>query len=499
MLDHIKSFLRHSVVYSISNVAVKAMGVILLPLYTKFISLEDFGKLAIIEVSLSIAVEIFLLGQGQSIIMFNDLDEFKERLNSIFFTLFIMLSVPALIIFGLIFLLQPALPNLLYIAPSSLVYIKLGVIIVFLRVLNTFFLEKIRADQKPLKYTITNVSKLFISLGCIIIFIAVLRYGIMGILYSYLIAESIIFIYLLSTMLRQMKAKIEKSIISIALKFGVPLIFSSIAYMILNVSDRYMIKYMDGNSSVALYDLGYRVAGTLNMFLIMPFTLSLMPNAYKMFGTPGDKRYYSKLMTYLCFTLVWGGLVLSLFGEELIKFFSLNPDYWPSYHVVPIIVFSYVFSGLLLMALLGQYLTKNTKSIAYYTVLAAILNILLNIIFIPKYGYIAAAYTTLVSYFALFVVSYLISNRYYPIPFEIKKLLQIFVTGIVVYLAVSVLRTNNSLIEILIKLLAIIIFPFLLYFWKFYEKQEINAITGFLIKWKNLKEWKSYIQQKPLK
>jgi O-antigen/teichoic acid export membrane protein len=496
MINNIKSFLRQSAVYSVSNVAAKAMGVILLPLYTQYISLEDFGKLAIIEVSLSISVEIFLLGQGQSILMFNDLTEFKDKLNSIFFTLFIILCIPALLVVILIFLFQPILPSILYIAPTSLTYIKLGVIITFLRVLNTFFLEKIRAEQRPTRYTMTNITKLFISLICIVLFVALLNYGIVGILYSYIIGETIIFLYLFSTMIRKMKSKIEKKVIAVAIKFGFPLIFSSIGYLILSVSDRFMIKYIDGNKSVALYDLGYRVAGSLNMFLIMPFTLSLMPSAYRMFGAPGDKRYFSKLMTYLCFILIWGGLILALFSEELIKLFAVNPDYWPSYHVVPIIILSYVFNGLLLVALLGQYLTKNTKNIAISTILAAILNIVLNAIYIPKYGYIAAGYTTLVSYFALFVISYIVSNRYYKISFEVYKLIQLFIVGIVLFGIVTSFRSDNSIIFIFSKVISIVAFPFILYLWKFYEKQEIDAIIGFAKKWKKLGNWKENILKK---
>jgi len=496
MLNNIKSFLRHSAVYSISNVAVKAMGVVLLPLYTKYISLEDFGKLAIIEVSLTIAVEVLLLGQGQSIIMFNDLLEFKDKLNSIFFTLFILISVPSLLLCILIYLLQASLPTILYVAPTSLVYIKLGVIITFLRVLNTFFLEKIRAEQLPLKYTMTNITKLVVSLLCIIFFVAILQYGIIGILYSYITAEITIFLYLLATMLPKMKAIIEKKVIATALKFGFPLIFSSIGYLVLSVSDRFIIKYLDGNKSVALYDLGYRVAGSLNMFLIMPFTLSLMPSAYKMYGALGDKRYYSKLMTYLCFILVWGGLALSLFSEELIKIFAVNPVYWPSYKIVPIIIFSYIFNGLILVALLGQYLTKNTKNIALTTILAAIFNVILNIIYIPRVGYIAAAYTTLLSYFILFVVSYIVSNRYYKIPFEVYKLIKLFTVGIFLFGIVTIFRRDNEVLFAVSKLLSIIIFPFILYFWKFYESQEINAIIGFIRKWKDISNWKENITKK---
>jgi O-antigen/teichoic acid export membrane protein len=119
-------------------------------------------------------------------------------------------------------------------------------------------------------------------------------------------------------------------LLKIGISFGIPLIFSSVAMMLLNLSDRYIIKYFLNDEMVGLYDLGYRVAGALNMFVIVPLSLTLVPQAYKMFGKTGDKRFYSKVLTYLTFGLVWIGLALSLFSKEIIKLLAQKQSFWPS-------------------------------------------------------------------------------------------------------------------------------------------------------------------------
>ena len=480
MIDNLKSFLKHSAVYSLSNAAAKAMGVVLLPLYTKFISLSEFGVLALLEITIVVIVEFLTLGQGQAIVMFNDSPDYKAKKRSIFFTLTLLLAGVSLIALSLI-------SAAVYAYGGSLPYIDIessllypGLFVVFFRVLNNLLLDKVRAEEKSVLYTVANLSKLFISLVLVILFITYYNTGIIGVIYAYIVAEGFLCFVLLIAMLKQFDFKFENEIVRAALKFGVPLIFTNLAFMILNVSDRYILKALTDNESVALYDLGYRVAGVINMFIIMPFMLTLMPQAYKMYQQPGDKRYYSKLMTYFTFVVVWLGLALSLFGKEIIKLFALNPDYWPAYKVVPVVVLAYTLMGMRLFAVLGQFLTRNTNSVAYTTLIAAAFNIILNFIYIPIYGLIAAAYTTLAAFVLLFFMSYAISNKYYKIPYEAGKLTLLLVIGIGSYLLVEWSYTGKLILDIPVKLVAIILFPFILYPFKFYEAVELEKIRKIL-------------------
>lgn len=456
------------------------MGVILLPLYTSYLSLGDFGELAIIEVTLVICVELFALGQGPSIVMFNDSSDYRDSIKSIYFTVYsFSLAVAlssALLLYGIIFGVHH------YILNVHLMYEYFPVIaaIFIARIIHGLCLDKIRAEEKSVLYTTINLARLFLTLCFTIFFVAYMQYGVVGVLYGYLIGDGVIAIYISFHQFGSMAAKLRRDIIPASLKFGIPLIFTSVAFMILNVSDRYFIKYFHDSEQVALYDLGYRVAGVLNMFIIMPFTLTLMPTAYKMYGQPGDKRYYSKLLTYFTFALIWAGLALSLFGKELLMIFALNKDFWPAYQVVPLVILGYVFSGMRIFAVLGQFLTRNLKEVASTSIGAAVLNVILNFIFIPQYGMMAAAYTTLASFLVLYIVSLLISRKYYPIPFEHLKVFLLIALGTILYVGFILIEPESMVFSIIIKLLLLLIFPFLLYIVHFYEKIEIDTMRNIL-------------------
>lgn len=494
MLKNLKYLAKHSIIYSISNVAAKASGVILLPLYSKYFNVSEFGILGIIEATLLIAVEFLNLGLGQSLVMMSSSEEFKKERKSVFFSIFIFLLSICIVFLILSKLLIPHLSKIFQQPAQFYGYMELCLYVIVLRVLNSLFLNKIRADEKSGLYTIINLIKLAVSLGFVVYFIAIMKRGIEGVLIAYIIAEGINFIFILPAMIKAMAPRLNKKSISISIKFGVPLIFGSLAMMLLNVSDRYVIKLLRDYSSVGLYDLGYRVAGVVNMFFIMPFGLALMPAAYKMYNQPGDKRYYSKMMTYLTYFLVWIGLALSLFSKEVIKTFTLNPDYIPAYQVVPIVVFSYVFFGMRYFSSLGLYLTKNTRYVAITTVFASFLNIGLNFLFIPKYGMIAAAWNTLISFIILYFLTNYYSDRFFKIPFENVKLIKVILTGIIFYFAGVLLNDSAFFLRIVIKFLLIFVFPFILYLLKFYEPVELESIRIIYRKWRKPSDWKNNIK-----
>jgi len=488
MLNQIKYLFKHSFIYSISNLAIKASGIILLPVYSSFISIGDFGILSILEVTIAIFSEVLNLGIGPALVMMSSVEEFKNRKKEILFTLSFF-SVFILVIFILIGEILIPHISILFQNPGEFYsYLRLSLYIISLRVINNLFLDKLRADEKSSFYTFSSLIKLAIMLCLIIYFVAFQKNGIMGVLYSYIISEVVILIILIPWIFTRMEFKIEKDVITKAINFGFPLIFTSVAMLTLNISDRYIIKLYANYKDLGLYDLGYRIAGIVNMFIIMPFSLAFMPFAYRIFGKENDKRFFSKFKTYFTLLLAWICLIVSLFSDEIIKLFALNPEYWGASKIIPIIAFSYIFFGMRLFSSLGMYLTNNTKSVAIITLISAVFNVILNFIFIPIGGMIMAAYSTLLSFILLYVLSFKLSKKYYYIPFEMGKLIIIILLGVSLYLFSFVVSTE-SFLNFIFKLLLVLLYPFILYILKFYEKDELKSIEGFYRKWRNPSSW----------
>ncbi len=476
MIKKLRHAIKHSIVYSLSNVATKAIGIILLPIYTDYFTLEQYGNLGLLLVTIIIVSQVLVAGQGQAVIRFNNAPEFKNEKRSIFFTLTVMLFVIVLTFSVISELFLPHISKMFSKPDEYYVLIRISIYIISFTIINILFLNQLRADERSIAFTLIGIAKLLMTLLLTIYLIIYAKQGIEAVLYGQLAGEVINFIFILPMMVRKMDFKFNKAIIPESLKFGIPLIFGALAMNLLNGSDRYVLKYLSGASQLGLYELGYKVAGVLNMFVLMPISLTLLPMAYNVYQKEGDKRFYSKIMTYVTFILVWSGLALSLFGKEIIKMFSSNPNYYPAYTVVPLITLSYVLFGMSMVTALGMYLTGKTNMIAVINLIGAGLNIGLNFWLIPKMGMMGAAINTLVAFMFLLVFSYYFSNSYYKIAFEIKKLGLMLFLGCLLFVISIPFEKYGIIINVLIKLILSLLFPFLLYLFKFYEVAELKNI-----------------------
>jgi O-antigen/teichoic acid export membrane protein len=490
MLDKIKHLLRHSFIYSLSSAAPKLSGVVLLPLYTYYLLVSEFGVLGVLDATIIILFELVSLGQGHSLVMLNSMEKYEKEKKSIFFTitLFSMGIILIFVIAGEFGI--PLFFTDVFERSDTILLLRLALYVIALRSMNELFLNKFRADENSGLYSLFSITKLLLQLGVVSYLFIVEKLGLQSVLYAYLVSEGTILLLMGIKLLPRMEFKLNPRILPTALQFGFPLVFSALAMMILNVSDRYILQYIRGEYDVGLYDLAYRLSGVLNMFFIMPFTLTFYPAAYKLFGKEGDKRFYSKSLTYLTFVLVWGGLAMSLFAEEILMILSQNPEFVEAYKVVPILLLSYVFFGMRLVVSLPAYLKQKTSYVVYITVAAAGLNVGLNFLFIPEYGMLAAALNTLAAFFLLSVAHYFICRKIYTIPFELFKLFALILLGTGLYCIIPLLAIEDRIVLIGLKLLIVFVFPFLLYIFGFYDKIELERIGEIYNKWIKPSRWK---------
>ena len=167
-------------------------------------------------------------------------------------------------------------------------------------------------------------------------------------------------------------------------------------------------------------------------------------------------------MTYYTFGLLFFALGLSFYGKEVVKVMARRVEYWEAFTIVPIITFAIVFSMLRDVALTGINLTKKTYLIARVVFVVVVINLLLNIITIPYWGYIGAAVSTLFSQMLYFIIIYVLAQRIYFIPFELKKIILMLLIGAIL---VGLSQLGNSfglLSRIFYKSILLVAFPFIL-------------------------------------
>jgi len=476
MLNKLKDTAKHTFIYSLGNLSTKIIGLLLLPLYTAKLTLLDYGRFTILETTSMFLTMVLGLRIVSSIMRGRAETEDRNEQGKILFNTYVVLLISAVAINLIFSPLRPWFSKVFFSSIEYSHFFTVIFIIIGLEMVNQVPMNLFRFRGKPIIYSSYFAAKLTIVLGLNIYFLVYAEIGVIGIFYSQLIANVIQMLCTIPILMKNFNYKFDTNLNKEMLGYSVPLIFSAISVQLLAIGDRYLIKYFLDYSQVGIYSLGYKISGVLNVFVVQAFALGFLPIAYKMQDSPEATRFFQKVFKYFSMILVFGALGLSLFSREILLIFARKPEFYIAYKIVPLITLAFIFKGIQYMFILGFHYVKKTKYVAYIVTVALFVNIGLNFVLIPRFGIWGAALTTVISSLLISVISYFVSQKFYPVKYEIGKMGIVLLVGIGLFLISGLFFDTNMYIGIGIKLFLCILFPILLFLFKFYEKTELDKM-----------------------
>ncbi len=489
MLNDLRHTARHVIIYSIGNLSAKLIGFILLPLYTDFLTTEEYGMLAILELTGFLIVSLAGLKLSTAMMRWCSADPASEKTRVIAFTTLISLLV-MVVLTNLIF--QPvagSFSRILFDSADYKQYFQILFLSVSFDILNLWVLDLIRLKERPLFYILLSLVKFTIILILNIYFIKFRGFGVLGIFLSQLIGGASLFLLSLNFIRKNTTLKIDFKQIGSMASYGFPLVFSSLSMYLLTLGDRYIMKYILDLGDVGVYALGYKIATVSNLLIIQSFQTGFLPIAYKKFDEKRNERFFSKTLTYYTFVLVVFSLTLTLFAKEIILLLSRSSDYYMAYTVVPFIALSFIFRGIQYVLSLSLHFVKRTRYNAFIVVGMVVLNVGLNIVLQPLLGIYGAALSGVISYFLMLNIFRYYSRKFYDPGYETRKISLMILVGIGLYLLSLLFQQMALGWVILLKFLLIIVFPLLLYLFGFFEQIELKGIRGAIRKWRHPGHW----------
>ena len=221
------------------------------------------------------------------------------------------------------------------------------------------------------------------------------------------------------------------------MKFGLPFLPAGIFSMILELSDRYILRYLTNIETVGIYNAGYKL-GMLMMLVVMGFNMAWQPFFLK--KEKNEREYIANVTNYVLSVLGFLWILILIWTDTLVKlqfgdstFFG--DQYWTSTQIVSIIALAYIFHAIYLLQLPGVYLLERPGLIAWIRGLGAVSNIILNLLFIPEYGIVGAACATCISFILMALILYLINLKVFSIPYNWNKIgLITFTAGFIFFI-----------------------------------------------------------------
>lgn len=502
MFKDIKQVMKDSVLYGIGNVAVKLVGFILIPLYTdaEYFSTADYGLMGLLEVTSQILIAVMGLSLYSGLIRWYWDAEYRDKQKTIFFTTLLFTILTSLCIGSVLWLNVGELSALLvqqegYSLGGELPYIlQLLILTSMLGAVVEVPQNLLRLQRKPIYYSLTNIVRLFVTLVLTIYFTIFLHRGVSGVYEAQLVGIVIQLLMVLPLVIKNSSCRVDRRCTIQLLAYSYPLVFPAIVGSLLTVFDRYIINHFQGLDDVGFYSLGYKVGNTLKVFIVTSVQLALTPLLMKKMNDPDNKQFYSKVLTYFSFGLMFCALGLNLFSREGIVWVTTNPDYIEALYVIPFVTYAIFFSMMRECCMIGLQIMKKTKIISYVIVGITILNFFLNMLLVPSMGMYGAALSTMIVQVISWLACYIFAQQYYPIPYELSKVGKVLVVGTILYL-IGILFNETAIgISILVKLVILGGYPFLLYKWHFYDKDEWNNLKGAWKKWSDLRRLKENVK-----
>jgi O-antigen/teichoic acid export membrane protein len=198
-----------------------------------------------------------------------------------------------------------------------------------------------------------------------------------------------------------------------------------------------------------------------------------MPSIFSKEKEENNMRYYRKMLTYYCFLIAFIILGFLFFYKDLLALVARNKDYWEGLAVVPVLSLSFMVMGMNYFVGIGLYLKNKMHHFLVPSLAAVILNIMMNFFFIPLWGMMGAAYSTLCSQVVYTAILTIIAGKQIKVGFEWFKIILIYTLAIALFVGNQFTMSLNFFLASVIRLLLLGIFPLVLYKFNFFEKIEL--------------------------
>lgn len=476
MSSHFK-FTKNIGIMGFINVLMALKGIILLPILTKSLSVENFGIWSQIMVSLSLITPIAVLGLPYALIRFLPAEKERKEIQEGIYSVLALVFIFTLVIAALLMFLAGPIGDFLQSPPN---FIKLLGLVIIFECLNLVLLNVVIAFQKINRYFYLTIFSIFGELG-LIAGVIILGYGLWGAIISFLAIRIIVFLVLFNFILKEKGIKVPTfQRIKEYLAFGLPSITSSISYWIIAASDRYLIGAFLGVVFVGYYSPAYSIGNLINFFIysfvsILPATLSKFFDENKIEEVRKYLKYSLKYFLMIAIPSVFG---LSILSRQLLTIFSTPEIASNSYYITPFVVVSILLYGT--YVIFGQVfvLFKKTKISGTIWMAAALLNLGLNFIFIPWFGILGAAITTLLSYTFASSLTWYYSSRKFLFEIDWKFIMKSVFASAIMSLAILWFNPMGLLNTVMAIILGVLLYGILIFLFKGFKTKEIEFLKG---------------------
>ena len=424
---------KSTAILSGANAIQAAAAFVLLPVYTRYLTPADYGLAELLITSITLSTIVTSQGIPNAV---------SRRLNFVYRDdndaqkISISTAIAYLIFCGIVFcavvaLFSTAVSSAVMDSPRYGNLVLVGLVVTLMRGTGSVCEMTLRAHFRATSVAVVHLTSFLTRAGLILYLLVVSNWGFESLVYGLAASEFVSVGLALFLVRRYLVLRFSTKELRAMLAYGLPLLGSAGSFFILSLSNRYFLNYMTGPTEVGLYSIADRLANALNLLIFVPL-LAFLPAAYFEIASRESSSAPGQFARFATQFVAGGALLVSgmLLFADVVVANLFTKAYHDSAAAVGILAFGYLLFAASDMTKIGLNITGKTLWLPVPMVCAALANVGLNLALIPHFGFRGAAIATTASYGILWFVGLRLSQRQYPIPYEVRKMTIVAFGGI---------------------------------------------------------------------
>jgi O-antigen/teichoic acid export membrane protein len=479
MFSIIKNVSKHTLIYGVGDMLAKGIGFLLIPLYTHYLSTEQYGTLELLDLTTYVVGLLLAMGIAQSVVRYYYEYEDEKRRGQVISVAMITIWVITLSVLAFLILLSRNISDLVFDSQDYYRFFNIIFVTMVINLSNEIPMTVLRIEQKSVFFVSVSMSRLAVTLTLNIVFIV--HFGIMGILVAGLISSSLAGLFLTGYILRRIKLSYSFEIMKAMLGYSAPLIGSWLGMFVLHFGDRFLLQRLDSLDSVGIYALAYKFGMMGNTLILTPFLMTWAPKRFEIVRQDDAKDVFAHIFTYFFLVQLFVSLGIAVLIRDVIGIVA-EEAYRSAYQYVPVILVAYIFYGAYSYVQFGVLLEKKTKYLGISAMIIAVVNIVLNYLLIPRLQIWGVTLVTFCSFGLLVGAIYPFAQRFYHIPYQWGRLLHLAATAVGLFFLAGFINPSNLALSLTLKFLIALSFPLVLFVTGFFTAAEKARMLSLWLK-----------------
>jgi O-antigen/teichoic acid export membrane protein len=464
---------RHSAIYGLGGLVSRILAVLLLPLYTSYLTPADYGRVETLVALNAILVTLLRAGISTAFFRFYfDSSEPEQRLKVLRTAFWFTMATSTLgLVLGWIF--ASSISEFLNVHDDTLVrasFVGLWAQMNYEQLTSLF-----RVEERSVAFVAASLANVLITIGATVLLVVRFDEGALGVVVGNFTGTLVVYLALLGYRREQLGLQFDRELLRRMNRFGLPLVPSGLALWALNFSDRFFLARISGQEDVGRYSLGVRIASAM-VLLLVAFRMAWPAFAYSIEDEREARRTYAFVLTYLLYVSCWLSLALGVLAPWIVQVLARNEEFWPGADVVAPLAFAGALWGGYTVVAIGIGRLRRTQFNWVITGSAAVVDVVLNLLLIPEYGIRGAAASALTAFTVMFVAMAAYSQRLYPVPYQWRRVCTVLLTA-------AALTVVGRLVDRLdVSILLVLAYPLVLFVLGFYLPFERARLARVLVR-----------------